>query len=100
MAASSSRQPPQEIPLLPSPVTASKPQVRKDKGKGKAKERDVATRGRAESSKNSGDQPVSAWPWVSLTESAASNHPPVFTKDGRYDCLSQPLMNCSRNELT
>jgi hypothetical protein len=26
----------------------------------------------------------SGWEWASLTESAASNVPPIFTKDGRY----------------
>lgn len=91
MAASSSRQPPQDIPLPPSPVIANKSQVsRKDKGKGKAKEQDEKPQARP--TKNSADQPISAWPWVSLTDSAASNHPPVFTKDGRYACASQPLL--------
>jgi hypothetical protein len=97
MAASSSRQPPQDIPLPPSPATVNKSRARKDKGKGKAKERDVAKKGRVDPKKIG--EAISAWPWVSLTESTASNHPPVFTKDGRCACLLQPLIKCSCKEL-
>jgi hypothetical protein len=39
----------------------------------------------AESSRSS-DEAESVWPWTSLTESSASNHPPIFTKDGRCVC--------------
>lgn len=36
-----------------------------------------------------GTQP---WQWVSLTESSVSEHPPVFTKDGKYVLLFARVM--------
>ncbi|KAJ6519978.1 WD40 repeat-like protein [Mycena sanguinolenta] len=84
MVASGLRQP-HQIPLPQSPASHVKSQkaAMSRKGKGKAKESTVAApkrRVHVPSSEPSGP----SWEWTSLTDSLASNVPPIFTKDGSY----------------
>ena len=86
MAASTSRRP-QDIPLPcspdPLPKAGRKPISRKGKGK------ENVHQSLAQSTNASCDDLASdsTWEWVTLSDSAASKAPPIFTKDGRYGRL-------------
>ena len=87
MAASNSQQP-QNI-KLPMSSKASKQRTSR---KGKEKEKNVTPSAIiAESTEGVVE---STWPWMSLTDSSASKHPPLFTKDGRCVCVK-----CSKSSV-
>ncbi|KAF7339337.1 WD40 repeat-like protein [Mycena sanguinolenta] len=77
---------PHQIPLPPSPASHTKSQkaVMSRKGKGKAKEPTVAAPKRRVHVPSSEPSSDPSWDWTCLTDSLASNVPPIFTKDGSY----------------
>lgn len=99
MAASSSKssalRQPHNIPLPPSPEkfsshhTSSK---KRKKGKDKEHDGDAPLPPRVEPTLegdwNHAKAGTNDWQWTSLTDSSASKHRPVFTKDGRYASMS------------
>ncbi|TFY82077.1 hypothetical protein EWM64_g1935 [Hericium alpestre] len=85
--------PPNEVPLPDSPEKPAKRKLKRGKGKeessgaqGRVQDEGGQTfaEGPAEASTSASASQETSWPWVSLTESSASRHPPVFTKDGSY----------------
>jgi hypothetical protein len=78
MAASTSRQA-QRNSSLPGPA----PPKKSRKSKGKERERDVLQERAPSPLNDTDDDPTAEWSWQSLTDSAASQFKPVFTKDGR-----------------
>ena len=88
---SSSRQP-HDIPL---PLSPEKPiSQRNSKKRKKGKEKEKEKEGNAPPGRRVGQDEwdhtragTEPWQFVSLTDSSASKHPPIFTKDGRYGLL-------------
>lgn len=85
-----SRQP-HDVPLSQSPEKAALLRSKKRKtGKEKQTEGGGSPARRVEGSDGEWDHikaGTAAWKWVSLTDSSASKHPPIFTKDSRYVAL-------------
>jgi hypothetical protein len=78
-----SRQP-HNIPLPSSPEKSTSQQNSKMRKKGKEKEGNVPPpRGVGQDEWDHSRASTQPWQWVSLTDSSASKHPPIFTKDGR-----------------
>ena len=112
MAASTSKntlQRPQDKHLPASPGKVKRRNIRKVRRKGKDDEGDEPLPARAPPS-GAGEKTVVAeplmastsatkdndgsWSWISITDSSASRHPPIFTKDGRYAFDSAVIAYC------
>ncbi|KAI0315260.1 WD40 repeat-like protein [Amylostereum chailletii] len=81
---------PQDFPLPSSPEKTTKARKR-DKGKGRAVgqtgvggQQEGSGTSNAKASTSSSAEQEEAWPWLSITDAAASRHPPLFTRDGSY----------------
>jgi NET1-associated nuclear protein 1 (U3 small nucleolar RNA-associated protein 17) len=86
---STSKQP-HTIQLPPSPTKTSLQQNSNKKRRGKEKEKEgnaPPSRGVRQDEWDHRKAGTQDWQWVSLTDSSASKHPPIFTKDGRYTLL-------------
>lgn len=79
-----------DVPLPATPDKLAK--ARKPRwGKGKEEvagpgrvQAATASGGASEASTSANAVQDSPWPWVSITDSSASRHPAIFTKDGRW----------------
>ncbi|KAJ8523307.1 hypothetical protein ONZ45_g181 [Pleurotus djamor] len=82
MAASSSKQP-QNVPITKKHKAHAKATKISRKGKGKEQQVLIDTTNTSHTVGGEEEGPL-AWNWVSLTDTAASKYPPIFTKDGSY----------------
>ncbi|KAI0274996.1 quinon protein alcohol dehydrogenase-like superfamily [Gloeopeniophorella convolvens] len=57
---------------------------RKPKSKGREAGDQILAEGPAQASTSGGAEQLKPWPWVAITESSATKHPAIFTKDGSY----------------
>ncbi|KAA1467968.1 WD40 repeat-like protein [Dentipellis sp. KUC8613] len=77
-----------EAPEHASPEKPLKRKVKKAREEAAALERETGEQtfvdGPAVASTSASATKETQWPWVSLTDSSAGRHPPVFTKDGSY----------------
>jgi hypothetical protein len=78
---------PRQLHNATQPASPAKTSLHKHSNKkrktGKEKE-DVNAREEVQDEWDHSKAGTEDWQWVSLTDSSASKHPPIFTKDGRY----------------